>query len=366
MKVKIFWRISLVILAVAIYLLSAVKLESEHIHSIEIDASRPLSIVWPFEIAVVGLEGEKGLRIGSNIGRGWCGEAGGQAAYRFYIPADGEYTIWSYCLWFDECANAIFAKINDLEKAVLGNDPLYNQWHWVRGFDVALKKGTHTLELSNHSDHIALQKLFLTNSALTEPQDCELVFSDIFYDGFDGCDHGNFDQWQMICGKWKVENPFQQMCFTENVLVGSSQERALIILNDKSWSDYSLQLSVQSLVNKDHDAYVGICFGLQNQNEYYQLIWNTFPGHDRVQMQIVRKKTDDTELLAEFECPWKKEGWHEVGITSQSKLIRIKIDNEKEQTVLLNEKITGGIGLTLTGQITAYFDNIHVMQSKVE
>ena len=30
-------------------------------------------------------------------------------------------------MWFDECANAVFAKIDDLDKAILGNDPLYNQ-----------------------------------------------------------------------------------------------------------------------------------------------------------------------------------------------------------------------------------------------
>ena len=97
------------------------------------------------------------MRIGPNIGRGWCNEAAGSAEYKFYLPADGLYTIWTYALWHDECSNAVFAQIDDQKKAILGNDPVYNQWHWVRGFSIDLKKGSHTLHLSNHSDNIAVQ-----------------------------------------------------------------------------------------------------------------------------------------------------------------------------------------------------------------
>ena len=39
----------------------------------------------------------------------------------------------------------------------IGGGEIYNQWHWVRGFEVYLEKGTHTLVLSNHSDHICVQ-----------------------------------------------------------------------------------------------------------------------------------------------------------------------------------------------------------------
>lgn len=364
MKLRAFWRILLVLLSAAIYLQSAITMEYRQTHSLEVDAGRPLSIVWPFEIAIVGDEGEKGLRIGAKIGRGWRGEAAGQASYRFYIPADGKYTIWAHCLWYDECANAIFAKIDDLEKAIIGNDPLYHQWHWVRGFSVHLEKGTHTLILSNHSDHIAIQKLFLTNSALTEPQDCRLVFSDIFYDGFDGCDQGNFAQWRPIRGKWQVNNPFQEMCLTENVLVGQSQEKALIVFDDKSWTDYSLQVSVQSFGNNNPESTAGVCFGLQGQDEYYQLCWRHIPGREQVHMQVLHKKANTIEPLAEFECPWKPNSWHDVEIYLRPEGILVKIDSVKEQIIPVTEKITGGIGLFLEGQTIGYFDNIHVRQSK--
>lgn len=364
MKIKLFVRTLIILLAGGVYLFSSIKIESPQSQNIEIDTAGPLSVIWPFEISIVGDEGEKGLRIGANVGRGWRGEAGGQATYRFFVPADGTYTIWGYCFWYDVCANAVFVQIDDMEKAILGNDPLYNQWHWVRGFNIYLKRGTHTLVLSNHSDHIAIQKLFLTNSSVTQPQDCELVFSDIFYDGFDGCDRGNFDQWQKVCGKWQVSNPFDEMCFNENVLIGTSTDKAMITYDNQSWSDYSLQVSVQSIDDKNHQGSVGICLGVQNHEEYYQLTWRHIPQTDRVQMQVVHKKGGVAEVLTQFNCPWKLGVWHDVEITLETEQISIKIDSENKQSIPIKEKITGGIALSLEGQTTAYFDNIHVRQWK--
>jgi len=76
---KMFILKTLFLLTVAAtYLVSALNFAAPaaSMQNIEINADKPLAIDWPFEIAVVGDEGEKGLRIGPNIGRGWCGEAG--------------------------------------------------------------------------------------------------------------------------------------------------------------------------------------------------------------------------------------------------------------------------------------------------
>ena len=86
-----------------------------------------------------------------------------------------------------------------------------------------LEKGTHRVELSNHSDHISMQKLVFVNSATKTPQDDGVVFRDVFYDGFDGCDRGNFDQWQQFGGKWEIVDPLNKGCLTENALKGSGE-----------------------------------------------------------------------------------------------------------------------------------------------
>lgn len=356
-------KILLIVVCVGIYGYSAINKSSSQVYNISVDVSRPLSIVWPFEVAVVGEMGEKGLRIGPKIGRGWCGEAGGEASYKFYVPEDGRCHIWAYCLWFDVCTNAVFAQIDDLDRAIIGNDPVYNRWHWVRGFDVNLKKGTHTLVLSNHSDHISVQKVLLTNSRTVAPEDFGVVFSDIFYDGFDGCDQGNFTSWEVISGQWSAQDPTEQRCLIENALVGKSKDSSFIIYNGDDWSGYMLNVVVRAVISESAGGAVSICFGVKDANEYHQLKWRYMEGWDKVKMEISKKTAEGTETLREFEVPWEAEGWHQVEIALNASNIVVRVDEAEPVKTAVNYQITGGIGFCLEGEITAWFDDVHVRQT---
>jgi len=353
-------KVSAVLLCAAIYCYSAVNTNRSRVQNVSVALDKPMSIVWPCEIAIVGEMGEKGLRIASNIGRGWRGEAGGEATYRFYIPQQGKYHIWAYCLWFDECANAIFAQIDDMDKAILGNDPLYNQWHWVRGFDIDLDKGTHSLLLSNHSDHIAVQTIFFTNSANVTPQGSTLVFADIFYDGFDGCDRGNFPDWDIVSGQWSVMNPSTQVCYIENALVGSSDTEAFIIYQNNDWSNYSLDLAVKLQPTETAGGSTAVCFGVKDSTEYHQLNWKLNESLDAAIMKIAHVRAGRMKLLNQFEIPWNVDKWHQIGVSLNEGRIIVTVDVCKAIETPVNYPITGGIGLQLKGKITACFDDIHV------
>lgn len=362
MRLKSTLIFTAVFLCMVIYAYFAIRTGTGPEFGVSIDLSRPISTVWPCEVSIVGDNGEKGLRIGPKVGRGWRGEAGGQASYRFFIPEDGKYHIWAYCLWYDECANAIFAKIDDLDKAIVGNDPVYNEWHWVRGFDVRLKKGTHGLILSNHSDHIALQKIVFSNSASTGPQETGIVFSDIFYDGFDGCDQGNFTSWQQISGSWLVQNPDSQTCLIENALIGESVDKAFIIYQNDNWENYCLDISVKLLPSDLEDQSVGICFGIEDPNSYHQLRIGPVQSGNNAWMTVLRKTTGKSITLGEFELPWKHDLWHQVQISITQNTIEIKIDDSNPVQILSDCPPKGGIGLMLQEKTTAYFDDVHVRQ----
>ena len=357
MKIKTFLFLTAILACLVIYSFFAVKKETGPEFAISIDLGKPLAIEWPCEVSIVGDSGEKGLRIAPKVGRGWRGEAGGKASYRFFIPEDGRYHVWAYCLWFDECANAIFAKINDQDKAIVGNDPVYNKWHWVRGFDITLKKGTHNLVLSNHSDHIALQKVIFSNSTSTDPQQTGLVFSDIFYDGFNGCDQGNFTSWQQINGSWLVQNPDSATCLIENSLIGKSRDKAFIIYKNNDWQDYSLDISVKALPFELQGCAVGICFGLTDPSEFYQLKIQTAIGSKTAKIAVINK---DSKIISEFGLPFAINKWQQIQIALKDRYIEVSLTDNEPVRINVDQKIIGGIGLLLEGKITAYFDNIHV------
>ncbi len=362
MKIARFIKAVLIVASLAVYAYSAVYINGGRVYNVSVEMGMPFSIVWPCEISVVGDNGEKGLRIPPKVGRGWLNEAGGEASYKFYVPQNGTYRIWAYSLWFDECANAVFARVDNLEKAIIGNDPVYGRWHWVRAFDVHLQEGTHTLLLSNHSDHIALQKVLFTSSRYVTPEQCGLVFSDIFYDGFDGCDHGNFAAWQIVTGKWLVQDPTQQICFVENALVGESEDHAFILYKGDDWSRYSLNMAVRPVSSKDPNAYMAICFGLKDKNQYHQLRWRHPAQADAVKMEIIRSTTGRSELLAAFQVPWEDETWHRIEIELDAGSLVVSVDKTGPVHVPVGYTISGGIGLRLEGKVTAYFDDVHVRE----
>ena len=352
--------ILLIMVCAGIYGFSVVNRQTANVCNVSVDSAKPMSIVWPCEVSVVGDNGEKGLRIPPKVGRGWRGEAGGEASYKFYVPEAGTYHIWGYCLWFDNCSNAVFARIDDLERTVLGNDPIYGQWHWVRGFAVQLRKGTHTLVLSNHSDHISLQRVLFTNSALSTPVDCGPIFSDIFYDGFDGCDQGNFADWKAVSGQWTVMDPVKEVCFIENALVGTSKDQSFVFYKGNDWSRYSLAAAVKSIVSDGADGSLAICFGVNGPDEYHQLTWRPSKDRGTVNMTISRRQGGQTVELGNFDAPWEPDAWHQIEIALNEKKITVRVDNSGPAETPLDYEITGGIGLRLHGRITAYFDDVHV------
>lgn len=345
----------LIIAALIIYGLSVIRPADSEIFSIGINLAKPVSIVWPCEITFVGDDGQKGLRIPPKVGRGWRGEAGGTADYKFYVPKDGKFTIWANCLWFDVCANAVFVQIDGIEKAILGNDPIYNKWHWVRGFDIKLKKGTHSLKLSNHSDHISLLEVRLTSSTATTPDDKATVFSNIFYDGFDGCDQGNFLSWKIITGQWNVSAANSQVCREENILTGISDDNGMIIYPDDSWQDYYLNLSAK-LIQSDSQSKIGICFGLTDAENYFLLLLNLQTGSG----SVVRKSKSPDAILAEFKFEWINEKFNDIGLKCRADKIAVMINDSKPIEFPTVDPVIGGIGLKLIGNIKASFDNIHI------
>jgi len=359
-RIKRILTVLCVLACVLLYGQAALDATTGRIFSVELDLSRPESIAWPFEVAIVGDLAEQGLRIGPKVGAGWRGQAGGEATYRFFVPEDGNYTLWAYALWFDKCTNAVFAKVDRHEKTIIGNDPIFQRWHWVRGFSLPLKQGAHTLKLSNHSDHIALQKVVFINSRTALPDHCGLVFSDVFYDGFDGCHIGNFASWDMVSGQWNVKRPEASWRYSDNALIGTSTESAVIVYRAPDWSGYSLDVAVRTDRGHEDAAVAGILFGVQGTDRYHRLQWRPIDDSDKVDMELSRRAGAETEILATFQAVWPAALWHRVEVVLAENAIQVNLDEVGQTEVPVTYDIAGGIGLCVEGASVAAFDEVHV------
>lgn len=351
-----------IVLAIATSCLYAgIRFQPKTEVSIWIDASRPIELVAPFHVDTIGENSERGLWIGPKVGRGWAGEAGGSARYKFTVPQGGTYQIWAYCLWHDPCTNAVYAQLDGQPKAIVGNDPIFNRWHWVRGFSVELTKGAHVLQLSNHSDNIAVQKVFLTNSPDTHPDRHKESFTDIFYDGFDGCSDGNFLAWTPREGQWTVVHPAEIADPAQKYLVGRGGDRALITIPVKGWSQYQLNASVRSAGSRGPEAMAALCFGLGQGGSGYQLRWRQGSRGDVATMELVRLAAGQSpQTLRTFSVPWSATEWHELEIVVGAGEIIVRVDGGSGYSAPCRGGAQGDIGLLVEGQGEVQFDSIHV------
>jgi len=323
-----------------------------------IEAARPVSIEYPFELVEVGESGEMGLSIGAKVGRGWLNEAGGVATYSFYAGADATYALWAYSLWHDECANAIYAQIDDSEKAVLGNDPVLGKWHWCRGFEIPLKRGFHLLRLSNHDDNVALQRLYLVDSRERVPSG-EVSSVTLFLDNFNGCDHGNFRLWKTLSGQWTV-NERERQDRSDNLLRGKSADRALLMLPDRTWDEYTLDASARTPDGGREGVWSGICFGATGESSYWEVRWSEQSPGDCARLAIVKRRPSEVKVVAAREIPWKSGEWHELRLNVTADGLVVTIDGGEKFSVPLEGVPRGGIGLSLEGDIETCFDNVRV------
>jgi len=347
------------------FLVSSVRQRTSEICNISIDLGSTVSIqsiVWPFEQTYINEEGGMGLRIAPKVGRGWLGEAGGEATYSFYVPSDATYYTWAYVNWYDDCTNAVFMQIDGFDKAIIGNDPIYQKWHWVKGYSLKLSRGTHLLHLSNHSDNIALQKIFLTNVETKKPSDVEVVFSDIFYDGFDGCDQGNFSQWGNISGEWYVSSHPTDTSYKGNILIGKSQDESEIIFGSSEWSNYVLDISLNIINQLNLTDSLKIVFFAQDEINYYALRYIK-ESSSRMKIELLQQKEGTDNLLYEVVYPWNFTQWHIMSIGNRDAKLMVKIDNYDRFVLPISEQLRGQVGIILQGKIEVYFDNVHVRSS---
>lgn len=353
---------ALILIAVCVYAFGVFSAGSEKKISIRLNLTKPESLIFPFQLVHVGPLGEKGLQIPPNIGRGWRGEAGGSAKYKFFVPVDGKYTLWFRCLWHDVCANAVFVQIDQNDKAILGNDPIYDQWHWVKGFEVELGKGTHMLKLSNHSDHISILDIVLINDPHTKPENAEIVFSDLFYDGFDGCDRGNFDSWEIATGNWRTIDPFLDACGQDNVLTNVNEDENFIFYLG-TWEDHKLDVSVNPIEFRNSQSMFSICFAVKNEMNFLRLEFS--PEKDEIfKSEFIRKTHGKDKTVAKSSSILRLEEFNNIQINNSNGMVKALVNGKVIIETNITTSNTGGIGLMVYGPAKIYFDDVHVTKEK--
>jgi hypothetical protein len=64
----------------------------------------------------------------------------GKIIYEFMIPVSGDYHTWFRAYWTGGCSNSFMAAVDNSPLYIIGNDMLFDKWHWVKGPKYNLKQ----------------------------------------------------------------------------------------------------------------------------------------------------------------------------------------------------------------------------------
>jgi hypothetical protein len=299
--------------------------------------------------------GDAYLELPLGAGQGWRGQGQGSVRYRVEVTREGDYTLWARALWQDGCTNAFFVGANGGERLVLGNDAVYGQWHWVKLAPVSLQKGVNLLELSNHSDGTALDKLIATNAPRYKPQG---LGEDItrFYDGFAGCDADNTGSWEFLAGTWKVLHHADDAMGTANdCLAQWDESQGLALAGYEFWEDYRMaaSLSLRS------EGTAGIVFFSNEDGGDLRLALTAAEGTSRV--QLVATQAGTPHVLAEAPVHLAlSDAWCTLAVHVEAGELVCRLDDAVVLRTPYGGPRRGRIGIYSQDCLGALFDNVDV------
>lgn len=106
-----------------------------------------------------GAEGGRGITLDEAPKHRLAADPG--AAYDLFIPRADAYRIWVRAWWPDGCSNSVAIQVNDKDPVLAGNDGTYLKWHWIRGPELSLEAGRHTLRLLPREPNVRIDRILV-------------------------------------------------------------------------------------------------------------------------------------------------------------------------------------------------------------
>ncbi|MCX7591157.1 MAG: hypothetical protein N2255_05960, partial [Kiritimatiellae bacterium] len=176
--------------------------------SFVVDVTKPLEVVLPFALRE-DVTAASGYALVLAEGAGTPGRIG-RAAFEFVPPAPGTYHLWAHVNWRDSCGNSISVRVNNSPQYLVGQDAVYNVWHWVKAgrYDLA-DAASHRLEVLEREDGVAIDQFLFTPDDQYVPSAPVLKSGEAagirrFADDFGRSPGHGMEAWELLSGRWEI------------------------------------------------------------------------------------------------------------------------------------------------------------------
>lgn len=302
--------------------------------------------------------GFKALEIPYGSGRGIWKEAGGSAEKTISVPRGGNYYFWVRVRWEGGCENAIYLQVDKGRNIVVGNDAIFDTWHWVRTGPFNLAAGGHRLKFSNHSHGIRMDKVEIVNDPQYEPSGYgkEVL---AFFDGFGGCDGQDYGSWTFLGGKWSiVGSSAGNQRATSATLVQTFSGESMAVAHQVKWKDCDYEAYMMSA----GQGPVGIVFSYHDRKNYNLLEWENGKRKSQDAVSLYTVRNGERNLIGKGGRGYRNDAWQVLGVRCNNGKVVVRTDDEKVFEAA-GVSVPGGlIGLSSRDNNCVYFDNVKVVK----
>lgn len=302
--------------------------------------------------------GFRALEIPFGAGKGFWNEAGGSAEKLVSLPRDDSYFMWFRSRWEGNCENAVFLQIDQSRRFVVGNDAIFNAWHWVKAGPFKLAAGPRKLRLSNHSHGIRIDKVEITNDPRYEPAGYGREVS-VFFDGFGGCDGQDYGSWTFLAGDWSiVGSSIANPRGTSATLAQTSGAEAMAVAHQLKWRDCDFETYVMSAGR----GKVGLVFAYEDRRNYRLVEWENARSCPSNAITLSAVSGGRKQTVAKGGRGYRNDAWEVLGVRCKDGEVTVRADAVEALRVSGLRAAEGLIGLYAADNDCTYFDNVKVVK----
>ena len=195
--------------------------------------------------------------------------AGAFASYKFYIENSGKYFIWLRTSWAGGCSNTFKISIDNSNKIIIGNDNLFNKWHWLQQAEYELTRGEHRITIYNEESDTKLDKILLSSNPYYIPSNLG-ISSDFHINFSNGIPDFMHTKIKDSC-EVRINEGASTM-FIRNLDVTQSNEILFDIENNHQFV-FEIILKLNNSIKKQN---IGILFNFIDQSNYEKIEINNY------------------------------------------------------------------------------------------
>lgn len=281
----------------------------------------------------------------------------GLAGFEFKALRAGRYRAWVHSYWRHSCANSCSLTVDNSTAYTVGQDAVFNAWHWVKAGSYDLEEGTHDLKILGREDGIRIAQVLLTDDKEFMPSGIFVpvlarMSERTFADNFARSPGHGMEAWNLLSGQWdisftldpnRVPNQYSLVGTT-----GTNGACAVALIDGPAWKGCSIGFSASPQDGGEFGAV------LEHNDQTGQTTRVVFKVSD--ESSTVRVTGPGLDAVHNIGRTVRPEQWHRVKIERWAWSIRVTVDDNEVFSRYDLAPGAGGLGLLVVSGTTVFDD----------